>query len=476
MASVKTAPASPKLTCLACAAPRTPKGGRVTAAGWHCSDCWRKNYIVRAYEIPVAAPFGFRARPRDPWAVPTWDAFDAACEGAWWLSTDLANWAVAELAKADVSCRGGDEKIPPMPAKPMPGGRALYAHFGQCYPHRDRLDGAAIAASSLLRLVEAKYRKERYQSVWLRRSHFPCYTFPVPLPLHPQAWHVEHRPDWTPEAGPGGKYVFEVALPGGRWQLALRSNPGEFARQLAAVGMLLRGEAVACEAQLYDKPANGNDHRHAHTRRRPAGGRTDRFETVVKLVLWVPKSPPREACETMFLRTDPNAFWTAEIGGRHTRPWVLNGDHARRLVAATVADARRLGEVAGGEGHPGDALGADSIRFRVMRHRTYRQRMSEDLKYEKRWPAHVRRRMVEALGLRCEKQERRLLDWLHAAAALVANYCVRQGVCTVVYDDSVQSYMPSFPWFRLREVLRQRLEAERVELVAADEGRERQSG
>ena len=47
---------------------------------------------------------------------------------------------------------------------------------------------------------------------------------------------------------------------------------------------------------------------------------------------------------------------------------------------------------------------------------------------------------------------------MQQSVAMLAGYCQRNAVGVVTYDDSVQTYMPSFPWFTLRAMLASKLQ------------------
>jgi hypothetical protein len=78
--------------------------GNSHAGAAYCPDCWGKRFRLRAVILPVAAPLGS-----------DWPTLRTALAGCWHQSTALANWAVTELAKADVVRMPGDEHMPAMP-------------------------------------------------------------------------------------------------------------------------------------------------------------------------------------------------------------------------------------------------------------------------------------------------------------------------------------------------------------------------
>lgn len=345
-----------------------------------------------------------------------WPAFDELIRDCWHESTSLANWAVLELVKHDVTRTACMEKLPAYPpcsckhcSRPARKGKNkgqvrkqginLYGHF-QNYEGRAAWAGAAAAAGCVLRAVERKYQQERFGVLWRRDQSLCTYRYPYPFPVHNQNWSARYGKDRAP--------LVELSLPGGAVTLRLRGG-SEMRRQLAGFAAIVNGARVG-EAAVYR--------------------RGDR--TMLKLVCHLPRKPAGELTGTLCVRTDPNAFWVSEQDGR--QPWIVNADHVRRWIAS---------------------------------HTAYRQRMSEDLKFEKRWPAEVRRHMLQSLDDRCRKQNDRLTTWCHEASKMLAEFARRQKVAEVIYDDANKDYLPMFPWFKLREMVRNKLDERGIILLAA---------
>lgn len=386
--------------------------------GWHrwdivwCADCTAKHFIRRAIVIPIA-------RPLDS----TWEHVRELLAAAWRESTALANWTVMKLAQADVVRKPGDEKMPPMASV------NLYKLFNaDPYDNRAWWTGGTQSANAIMQGVERKYRATRFQTIWRRERALPTYRYPMPYPIDADAWHVtmdEHK-----------QIALYVALPGGRVSFRLRRDPG-FWRQVQAVEHLIAGRAKKCECALYRVRIGGNSGQVV------TDTKGIRYRVMAKMTMWVPRTAHREpeVDRQLRLSTSADAFWRAEIPGR-SDPWVLNLDQVRRAIQA---------------------------------HETFRQRMSEDLKHEKRWPKRSRRRMVDALALRCEKQNNRLRTAQQQAVAMVAGLASRARVQTVVYNDSERSFVDPFPWASLREMLRVKLDEHGIALVhrgPADEAEE----
>jgi hypothetical protein len=220
---------------------------------------------------------------------------------------------------------------------------------------------------------------------------------------------------------------------GERFTLRLRGG-WQMKRQLGAFGQIVRGEAIPGELALYRVRANGSDHRNGMQDRSPGGGQRQYWRIMAKLVAWLPRQPAKERKGRMIVRTQDDCFCRVACPGRED--WVLNADHVRRWVA---------------------------------QHRRYLQRMAEDLKFEKRWPAKVRQQMVESQERRCLKQRHRIETWCRQATATIANFADRQGVEQVEYDDSVCGYLPSFAWGTFWALLGFKLDGFGITLTASGE-------
>lgn len=230
----------------------------------------------------------------------------------------------------------------------------------------------------------------------------------VPRTRYPAPFPI-HNQNWKPYFDEGNRPCVELALGGDeRTCLRLRGGP-EMRRQLIAFRQLVDG-AKRCEAAILRKGRDGH--------------------IMVKLVGHFEAVPKRDG-HFAVLRTDKESFWVVES----LRPWKpLNADHIRRWIVA---------------------------------HRNYLQRMADDSKHEKRWPAQMRENMNKARELRCEKQHNRLDTWMHQVTAMFVAFCQRQGITEVMYDDECQDFMPSFPWHQLKTKLAYKLDAAGITLQAA---------
>lgn len=340
-------------------------------------------------------------------------------------STALANWTARELDRRDVVRLPGVKKLPSMPAIPRTrkGGKWLRGLYGLASVQFDFCGGfwkgAAICASSIIRAVERKYRKERKAIVWEGRRLPARYRYPVPFPVHANCWDGEFR---------DGRPVLTVRLPGGPVELSLRGGP-EFARQLADFRRVVKGEAKKCQLLLTFLSSGGS-----HRQTTDAKGSS--YRIMVKLIVDVPEHETSGG-RVLALATDPAALWVAELDGR--RAWVLNADHVKRACDWQES------------------------------HRVRLQRWAEDTKAERRGSPRKRKQFEASRQRCCLKHARRLKTWCQQSAAHLTQFAVRQRVGTVAYSDLAREYLPGFPWHLLKSCLQNALAAVGVELVAVPE-------
>lgn len=361
-----------------------------------------------------------------------WKEFNETMRTLWRQTTSLANWGVLELYAADYRRQSGETKIPKLTQERLntiwsqeKGG--LYQHAVRCYPDWGVWKGMTYAPSTILRQVESKWQKERYKIAWRCDGGYPVYKYPMPLPINSRNFNIRQESD--------GAMFFRVSLGGRKWDLRLRGGR-DFKRQIGTFRKMLSGEYGIAAAQIYRKTRSSNIERGGQVDRKNGGGSTKHYDVIVKLVYKV-ETPTIKEGRTLMVRTDPNAIWVVELEGR--QPWLLNADYIRRIIAA---------------------------------HAVYRQRMSEDLKYEKRWPKRMRTQMLDALAKRCNKNNRRLDAFCHEASAMLIGFAKRNGVENILYDDSNKEYISLFPWSKLKNHLFYKAEKEGMKLIAVKDEEE----
>src|SRR4029450_6481657 len=410
------------MTCIVCGVVKEIKpdkrGSVRLPRGWHrvgeasyCAGCWGKRYVLRAITMPVAGPMG------DGDGM-DWVELRKRLAEAWQQSTGMGNWAVTELAKADVVRNPGMEKLKPMEGVYLyPGARAQYPGM------------TSSSVVSLLHAVEGKYRKTRLEVIWRNSASLPRFKYPMPYPVNAQNWSARYLSE--KERVP----LVEMRLGESRVCLRLAARKG-MRRQLAAFGEIVEGKAVPCELAIYRQRASEGDHRVGMSGKEPAGGAGVRYRGMVKMVAWLlKKEGVKGDGGTLELRTEKDRFWVGKIEGKEGE-WVLNADHVLRWV---VSHRRRLG------------------------------RMSEDTKFEKRWPSRKRVQMQDYRDKFLGKHHDRLNSWIHQASASVVGYAVRNRVGRVQYDDS-ERLTSEFPWHMLTERLKYKCEDNGIEFAEVGKG------
>ena len=124
---------------------------------------------TRAVSLAVARPVGI-----------SWSGLGKILRECWAQTTCLANAAVTELARRDITRTPGMEKLPPWEAvnlyewftgvkgQPKSGKRTAPERIGPGYSDQDFWRGAKISVASILRAVQRKYLDERREVVWER--------------------------------------------------------------------------------------------------------------------------------------------------------------------------------------------------------------------------------------------------------------------------------------------------------------------
>jgi hypothetical protein len=205
----------------------------------------------------------------------------------------------------------------------------------------------------------------------------------------------------------GNHAIVSVRIEDARYRLRLKCGP-QFRRQMEAFRQITKGEAVAGELAIYD-----------HDR------------VLVKIVAWLPREENKGSrAEVLTVRTCKDCLLVA-VNAKDEALWRYNGDHVRRWAAE---------------------------------HRAQLQRWSEDQKYEQRpVPAFAHRRETAV-----RKFRDRMNSATHEISAQLAGYAVRRHFAQVRYDDSDHSYMgDGFPWYRLRSLIAEKLDARGITLEAS---------
>lgn len=487
-AAPMTRPPSNALRCCVTGRVAEGKPGKTVAAklpmGWarfggqvYSPEGWRETFVERGLRVSVASVLavesGRRLPPLDtlPWddaeaTASSWKEFRRCLGISWQQYTQAANWMLRRLASSDLAIPVRDGAKTTLPPPKFTGdlyneARQIFAAAGSIFVEQaeDHLDAAgqlrpgmdATMFTILTKQAREKYIKTRWYVYVTAKKSFPSFRDgELPLPLRADNAILEVLSD--------GTVCIVSRIAGTRFVVRLKNDPARFGRNLrpireAAVGNLSRG----------DVKLSDND-----------------GQVIATVSVSLRRDlAPRKAVETLVVRTDPHALLVAELSamngaGDVARTWpcfVLNEDELKRWWIA--------GKYAGKRGE-------ETLKGMVEDHLAYLQRMGQDRKAEtrsvRRWkesrppllegprddelsPAQRKRRrkyhrknMQRSLESRCAKHARRIADRLHKIACVVVNHAVRRGVASVFYDDSCREYLPRFPYYRLKALIREKLD------------------
>src|SRR3990167_5817985 len=305
---------------------RLPIGWKRVGAETLCKACKSSRYRLRAVTFPVASVEGSE-----------WKEFTAALRVSWGRATELANWAVRQLLLADGDRKASDTKLAPMPTI------NLYRLWTDTYHDRAAWAGAAQSANAILHSVEAKYRKARFEVVWLIKDRPPRMTYPVPYPVHNAAWKATYQVTTGKDGQVMREPVVTVTLDGRKWIMRLRGGH-EMSRQLKAFAQMASGEALRGELAVYRQRSFGS-HRRTASEKSPGGGATVKTRIMVKLVAYLPITKhSREVQGVMEVRTGRKALLVGTAPGRES-PWLFHCYELKRLIHDYDAKRQRLSKV-----------------------------------------------------------------------------------------------------------------------------------
>ncbi|HZT78592.1 MAG TPA: hypothetical protein VFA26_00100 [Gemmataceae bacterium] len=388
--------------------PRLPGGWGKAGGQTFCPDCWEQCFFLRSVRLPVASvAVGYDDLDWSPDACrEAWKEFRQALRLSAQQARACANFFLVELAKCDNEPLEAGPKGPKLPKFNPPDGKVLYALARQRWPELD-----SQAVSAIWQKARAKYHESRFARRVLGKATLPEFKGEeVPLPVQAKDARLRLR-----ERQP----FVALRIAGGRFTLRLR-NGRQFERQIAALEQIAAGEAVQGELTLYNKrvaeadPDNG-------VVRNESGSRRFVSRVMAAFAVWVPAGKGRRE-QKMLVRTRADKFFEVLVGDREV-PWNLNDDQVRRRIAAHRAQLRRL---------------------------------SEDFKMERRRPKQAGAGLAEHRRRLCERHNDWLANHAHQASAIIAGLAARHNA-DVEYDDTEKGFVPSYPWFKLRTLIAQKL-------------------
>lgn len=410
----QTKPTAQKLICCGCgkqpkdtAKDRLPRGWKRLEAEIYCGDCWDNKFFLRAITFAVSGPV----------IKDDWKEFRESLQVGWAQSTQFANWLTTEFAKADITRGPTMDKLPPFDVP------YLYNEGRKFFPGL-----ASQTVVALMNTIQRKYNSTRYDRIWLGRVSLQSYKYPMPLPVPAASYSCEMM-----KRGSDAVPVVHVRIGDRRFDLQLKGGR-EWGRQLNDFQKIVAGEAVQCEMAIGRAPVTQSDGHNGLQERAAGGGARQYYRIMLKVVAWLPRDEikvKKKKKVALLLKTGKDCFWMAELDG--CKPWIIHADHVRRWV---VSHAHRL------------------------------QTWSDDQKAEKRRTKKDRRPLNEHRALASRKQNDRLDTWCHTCAALFVQWCQRQRVTTVNYNDT-ERFLESFPWHRLKSLLQEKLNVAGIEFVDA---------
>jgi hypothetical protein len=324
------------------------------------------------------------------------DTFFSPFSKAWRLSTDLANWAQLELLKRE------QPRLPSMTKMPKAEPFNLYGHFTKHYPERSAWDGAAGSASAILQAVYqgwvGKSNRNRFSVIWKGDASAAYFRWPYPFVVR----SAETKIGWTDHEGGRWPWV-SVTLPGRRLMLRLAQGT-DWIRSLRDFDKLCDGSALLGDTKICAKFAGGK-----------------LKGVMVRIAGRFPRTVSANAGKVATVSTQPNALLRCDIEGSQ-REWWLHMPHLRGLIE---------------------------------RYEVRRAELADDTKFEKRWPAKKRAKIIGSGKPRMERMDDNIKTVIQQAAAQTVGYAVRNGCGSIVYDDSCRDFLPTFRWFALAERFKQ---------------------
>jgi hypothetical protein len=245
--------------------------------------------------------------------------------------------------------------------------------------------------------------------------------YPVGLPIPAQMWRLARDE--------GGRRLLSLRLgsseDGRRFTLRLAGG-ARIGRLRAILDGVIAGTVPAGAATLYRVRAQGSDHRPEVA---------PKYQLMVRLPVELPVSTGhRERAGTLHVETQPDCLLVARLEDRIWREW---GEHLRRTIIS---------------------------------HQQQLQRLSDDLKAERRRPRRNREGITGRMGELAERHHRRIRSCLHEVASHLVGFAGRQRVETVSYDDRERDFCTPFPWDELRRRLTEKCEIGGIKLVLVAKG------
>jgi hypothetical protein len=279
--------------------------------------------------------------------------------------------------------------------------------------------GGKSAAASLLRKVALKYAKERGKILRRYERRTPEFLYPYPFPVHKECW--------VPSLGERGQPMVSMSLPGGNVSIRLRRDPERPAIyrifQRLCEGDLSYGELAICRqstgVSTESFPAQVEQSQNGYRNR-------------YRVMLRISYQEEIHVCagsNPALVKTGRDPFLTLIMPGVRESFW--HGTQVKGWLAE-----QKLREA--------------QVQEWVAAHRKFLDDFQDDLKFEKRWPARVRRSMNRRRERGCDLYDRRMRTFHQQTAHQAVSMAIRNRHDAIHYDDTDRSFSPSFAWFNFR--------------------------
>lgn len=266
-------------------------------------------------------------------------------------------------------------------------------------------DAWPIATQSAVALSQSVIAKYRACRFDMHRGRASLPTIRYPHPI------PVHNATWSISEGEDGGLVLNLPL-GRKNRVDLRLKGGQnYRRQLMDVRRIINGEAIQGQLDIMEKGA----------------------QVLVKMVGWFPKTPRGAKPWAASLATGGDAFLTLYNDEKRTI-YRWNADHVRRWIAAQDEQMQRL---------------------------------REDLKAERRL-GRERDGILARMDLLSQRNHDRMHSFCHEVSKQVIGHLERRRCGTLMCAMKDTSYVPHFPWHKLRTLLADKASRARIEIASGD--------
>ena len=332
-----------------------------------------------------------------------WKEFGAAVDECFCESARMANLAMRLYATSDLEPATGSEGKKKLP-KWKPANAVYHKCRELCPSH------PSGSVTDMLQRLQGIYAKSRFEMMITCRKSLPSFTRGrLPMSVRAQNWKATADGD--------GNLVCTFTL-GSLDSEGIRRGP---------VSVILHRH---------------NHERHAATYQKIVGGEIQSADMKIKpckdglgiaVTVMLPRKEAAAADGVLNVRTDAESLLVWKANEDEERP-PLHADQAKRMIVAQDAQ---------------------------------RQRWADDLKFEKRWPAHVRRRMNFRRSKSLRAWENRRVNLIRLAARMTVEFAKRRRLAKIEYDDSERSFVPRFAWAELSAAIANAAAADGIEFVTA---------